>query len=421
MSFFQKPIFTSISPTAQGDDIFLSLKFLIQPWKWKRGEGVKMFKKRLQSYLGVIDVFLFDSGRNALYAILLALNLKEGDEVLIQAFTCTAAVNPILWVKARPVYVDVSVLDYNMRPDDLDKKITSRSRAIIVQHTFGLPADMGKILSIAKKHRLIVIEDSAHALGGEYKRKKLGTIGDAAIFSFGRSKIISSISGGAAVVNNKTIAHNLEVFYKSCRLPKSSWILRQLLHPIIFSLVKSLYNFLYLGRIIALAAKILQLYTPSVSRVEKRGGHPALNPSLMPNVLAVLGLNQFGKLDVFNEHRVKLTKAYENALHKNKDVMLSKSIPGNKPILLYFPLILENFSIAERVLKKAKDKGIYLDVWPGKVVIGPPGTNLNKLFYVSGTCPTAEDMALRSIVLPTHPTVTIKDIMKIINLIDSNV
>ncbi len=421
MKFFVKPIFTSISPTAQSDDIFLSLKFLIQPWKWKRGAGAKNFKKRLQNYLGVKSIFLFDSGRNALYAILLATNLKEGDEVLIQAFICTAAVNPILWVRAKPVYVDISSLDYNMRPDDLEKKITSRSKAVIVQHTFGLSADMDKILGIAKKHQLIVIEDVAHALGGEYKRKKLGTMGDAAIFSFGRSKIISSISGGAAVVKNKTIAQNLEIFYRSCRSPKSSWILRQLLHPVIFGLVKSLYNFLYLGRVIALAAKTLRLYTPSVSRVEKRGGRPSLSPSLMPNALALLGLKQFDKLDTFNEHRVKLAKVYENGLYKNKKLMLPKNIPGSKPTPLYFPLLLESSSMANEILRKVNSKSIYLDVWPGRAVIGPRGTNLNKLFYVSGTCPTAEDLALRSIVLPTHPTVTMKDVLKIINLINGNV
>lgn len=381
------------------------------------GEGVGKFKKALQEYLGVKDIFLFDSGRHALYAILMSLNLVEGDEVLIQSFTCTAAVNPILWVKARPVYVDVSLENYNMLPKDLEKKITPRSKAVIIQHTFGLVAPMDEILKVAKKHKLAVIEDVAHALGGKYKNKFLGTFGDAAIFSFGRSKIISSISGGAAVVNNKTISDNLAAFYRSCHEPSLKWIARQLLHPIIFSCVKTSYNFFYLGRVIAVIAKILRLYTPSVCKSEKKGGRPHFGPGLLPNALAVLGLHQFEKLDRFNDHRRKLTKAYEIELRKNKKLSLVKPLAKSKTTPLYFPIAFENSFIADEFLKKAKRESVYLEVWPARIVVGPQGTNLNRLFYIAGSCPNAESLALRSVVLPTSPTTSHKDVLEIINLI----
>lgn len=416
-----KPIFVSVSPTIERDDIWLALKLLLQPWKWAKGASVEKFRKALQEYLGVENIFLFDSGRHALYAILMSLNLRENDEVLIQSFTCTAAVNPILWIKARPVYVDISPENYNMLPEDLEKKITPRSRAVIVQHTFGLASPMDEILKIAKKHKLTVIEDVAHALGGKYQNKFLSTLGDAAILSFGRSKIISSVSGGAAVVNNKIIADNLAAYYRSCHEPSAIWTWRQLLHPIIFSCVKALYNFFYIGRIIAVIAKTLRLYTPSVCKAEKKGGRPRQNPSPLANALAVFGLHQFEKLDRFNDHRRKLAKVYESELRKNKKLSLTKPLAKSKTTPLYFPIAFENSFVADEFLKKAKQENVYLEVWPARIVVGPQGANLNKLFYISGSCPNAESLALKSVVLPVGPTTSHKDVLEIVNLIKSHV
>lgn len=414
---FVKPIFVSVSPTAGKDDIFLALKLMLQPWKWRNGEKAEKFRKALGDYLGVNDIFLFDSGRNALYAILLSLNLKEGDEVLIQAFTCTAAAGPILWVKARPVYVDVNDEDYNMSPQDLEKKITSRSKAVIVQHTFGFSARMEEILKIARKHKLAVIEDVAHALSGKYENRRLGTFGDAAILSFGRSKIISAVSGGAAVVNSKALADNLAAFYRSCHLPPPIWTLRQIMYPIIFGMVKSTYNFFYLGKIIAFKAKLLRLYTPSVCGAEKKGGRPHLQPSLMPNALAILGLHQLNKIDKLGDHRLKLAKTYEAGLRKEKGLTLIKALTKTKPAFLYFPVAFENSFIADNFIKEAREENIYLEVWPARMVIGPPGTNLNKFFYIAGSCTKAENLALRSVVLPVGPTTSHKNVMEIVNLL----
>ena len=220
MKFFKKPIFVFISPNAQWDDVWLALKLLFSPWKWVKGKAVKDFTEEFKKYVGVKYAFAFDSGRTSLYAVIKALDLKQGDEVLIQAFTCTAAVNPILWVGAKPVYVDIEECTYNMSPDDLLRKINpGKSRAIIIQHTFGIPANMDEIMEIARKNNLLIIEDVAHALGAEYspfealakegKGQKLGTFGDAAIWSFGRFKIISAVFAGAATTNNPQIAGKL--------------------------------------------------------------------------------------------------------------------------------------------------------------------------------------------------------------------
>jgi len=166
--------------------------------------SVAEFEKALTDYFG-LDVFLVNSGRSALYLILKAAGIGEGDEVLIQAYTCNAVPNPIIWTGAKPIYADIKADSLNVAVDDLKKKITERTRAIILQHTFGRPGPIEEVLEITRNKKLLFIEDCAHCLGAEYKGKKLGTYGDAAIFSFGREKVISSLAGGAIIVGNKQL------------------------------------------------------------------------------------------------------------------------------------------------------------------------------------------------------------------------
>jgi len=249
MKILKKPIFVSISPNAEPDDVFLAAKMILNFRSWKVGENAKKFADKLKEYLGVKNVFMFESGRTSLYAILSSLELNKGDEVLVQGFTCTAAINPILWVGAKPVYVDVSD-DYNMSPADLAKKINPKSRVVIIQHTFGYPARVKELVEIARKNNLIIVEDAAHALGAKYGGKSIGTIGDAAILSFGRQKIISSVFGGAAVTDNPKIAEGIKTFYERCDFPSNVWVLRQLLHPLIFGVAKPLYNFFDAGGVL---------------------------------------------------------------------------------------------------------------------------------------------------------------------------
>ena len=130
----------------------------------------------------------------------------------MQAFTCNAVPNPVLWAGLKPVYVDCDEKTFNIDKEDLKKKITPRSRVLIVQHTFGLPADMDAISEICRKNNLILIEDCAHSLGAEYKNKKVGTFGKAAFFSFSRDKVISSVYGGMAVTEDHELTKKIKEY-----------------------------------------------------------------------------------------------------------------------------------------------------------------------------------------------------------------
>ncbi len=136
----------------------------------------------------------------ALYAILKAIGIKEGDEIILPAFTCVVAVNPIIYFGAKPVYVDIDPKTYNVNPNKIEEKITPKTKAILAQNTFGLSSNLDAIFEIAKKHSLFVIEDCAHGFGGFYKGKPNGTIADAAFFSTQWNKPFSTGLGGIAVV-----------------------------------------------------------------------------------------------------------------------------------------------------------------------------------------------------------------------------
>ena len=420
MRFFKKPIFVFISPNAQIDDVWLAFKLLLQPWKWIDGNASAKLITELKKYLGVKHAFVFSSGRASLYGVLKALDVKENDEVLVQAFTCTAVINPILWLGAKPIYVDIDKNGYNMSPEDLLRKINpGKSKVIIIQHTFGLAANLDEILEIAKNNDLLTIEDATHALGAEYKNKKIGTFGDAAIFSFGRFKIISAVFGGAVTTDNSEMADKLEEFNEKLNYPPRFWIFQQIFHPILLAFAKPFYNIFSLGKLKVIIAKKLNLLSPVIYQEEKLGHQPPFLISRLPNVLALLGLNQFKKLDVFNNHRIGLADIYKKEFNNFAEVKLPVSLPKTKDVYLNFPIQLEyGKSILELIVSGGKKQGIYLENWPAREsIIGPDGVDLEKMRYQKGSCPNAENIVLRSVILPTSPNTREKDVLRVCNFI----
>lgn len=185
-----KPISISLSPNTEKDDIMLAFKLLFQPWRWKKGSVEVRLQQEFQEYLGVKHAISFNSGRSALMAILNSIrenNLlsfdNSQDEVLLQSFTCNAVPNPVIWSGLKPVFVDVDEQTFNIDTEDLKRKIFPQSRVVIVQHTFGLPADMDEIVKICEENNLILIEDCAHALGAIYKGRRVGTFGKVSFFN----------------------------------------------------------------------------------------------------------------------------------------------------------------------------------------------------------------------------------------------
>ena len=173
------------------------------------GKRVQEFERLLASYVKSKYAVAVNSGTSALQAALYALDIKNGDEVLLPSFTFVATANSILSVGAKPVFVDILPENYTLDPDDLEKKITRRSKAIIPVHLYGNFAHMQEISEIARKHNLEVIEDAAQSLGTTYKGKQSGTFSIMGCFSMYAAKVVTSGEGGAIVTNDKNIFDKL--------------------------------------------------------------------------------------------------------------------------------------------------------------------------------------------------------------------
>lgn len=406
-----RPIAISLSPNTELTDVLLALKTMFAPWSWTRGGHVRKVEEWFRRFLKKKYVFSFDSGRSAELAILRSLGIGIGDEVILQAFTCVAVPNSILWMGAKPVYVDIYPETFNIDIRDLEKKITKKTKAIIIQHTFGIAGDLEKIKKITKKHKLFLIEDCAHALGGEYQDRKLGSFGDAAFFSFGRDKVISSVFGGIAITGNKIIADKLGRYEKSLPFPSLFWIAQQLFHPISFAFILPLYNSLGIGRGILLVLQKLKLLSIPVVEKEKIGGKPRFYPRRLPNGLAILAAYQLKKLEKFNKHRVEIAKFYMQNI--KGPYVFPRHRPGD--IFLRFPLLTIN-SVKRKVLFDAcKKRNILVGNWYSNVV-DPVDVDLAKVGYVKGSCPVSEQAAKTIINLPTYPLMNLRDAEKVMEV-----
>ncbi|MBI2643954.1 MAG: aminotransferase class I/II-fold pyridoxal phosphate-dependent enzyme [Candidatus Wildermuthbacteria bacterium] len=408
----------SLSPNTEPDDIRLAFKLLFQPWRWQKGNAIETLEKEFADYLGAKHAISFNSGRSALLAILDALELEKDDEVLLQAFTCNAVPNPVIWSGLKPVYVDCNESDFNIDAADLEKKITPKSRAVVVQHTFGILADLEKIMQICKEHGLILIEDCAHALGAKYKGREamsagrqVGTLGKVAFFSFSRDKVISSVYGGMATTNDPSIAQKIRQFQDKVSYPSHSWILQQLLHPVIMN-IKILPFYAIGGKYLLIIAQWLHILSKAVHWKEKRGLKPSYFPRRLPNALAILAFHQFKKLNRFNQHRKEIAELYSRELvHTKYQILNTKYQEGG--IFLRFPVQHPN---AHEIIKKAWAKNILIGDWY-TFPIAPDDTQLDKLQYEKGNCPNAERLSQITLNLPTHVRISRKEAYKIIEIL----
>ncbi len=329
---------------------------------------------------------------------------------MVQAFTCNAVPNPILWCGAIPIYVDIDQKGYAMDPFDFERKITPRSRAVIVQHTFGIAASMEQILRIARNHKLFVIEDCAHSIGSTLQGQKLGTIGDAMFLSFGRDKCISSVYGGALLIRDEVVASHAKNLWEKFSYPSFFWIKQQLLHPILASFTRATYNFG--GKYLLFFFQRLRLLSLAVSKKEKQGEMPSYFPARLPNALAALALHQFQKLDRFNDHRRKLTAFYAEHLPAQFQAFDQKIFVElqKNTVFLRYPARYEK---RDDLLHSAKKQGMILGNW-GSPVIDPPDTNLEQMLYKKGSCPNAEKRAQETLNLPVDINTTIEDAERIV-------
>lgn len=189
-------------------------------WISSGGKYVQKFERAFAHFKGIRYAATTFNGTVSLHLILVALGIGKGDEVIVPDFTYVATANAVLYVGAHPVFVDCDKTTYNINPDLIEKKINKKTRAIMVTHLYGNPCDMDKIMRIAKKYKLAVIEDAAEAHGAIYKGKMTGTFGVAGSYSFFGNKIMTTGEGGMVITKSKKIYDTIALLRNQGQNPR---------------------------------------------------------------------------------------------------------------------------------------------------------------------------------------------------------
>lgn len=222
---FKYPVY---QPSLNGNEKKYVLDCLDSTWISSKGKYIGEFESHFAEYIGVKHAASVSNGTVALHLALVALGIGPGDEVIVPTLTYIASVNSIVYTGATPVFVDSVVDTWQMDPDDIRRKITPRTKAIMAVHLYGHPCEMDTIATICREHALFLIEDCAEAIGSKYKGKTVGGFGDIATFSFFGNKTITTGEGGMVVTNDETL-HDRTVHYKGQGLAKH----RQYWHDVV--------------------------------------------------------------------------------------------------------------------------------------------------------------------------------------------
>ncbi len=405
----KRPIAISLSPNASKEDARLALHLLFVQSYWSDQKVLSRAAEKLATHFPGHFVALASSGRQALFDLLRSYGIGKGDEVILQAFTCIAVPEPILWTGATPVYADIAKESYSIDPEEVKKKITPNTKAIIVQHTFGISGPIQDILAIAKQHHIIVIEDCAHALGASYEGKKLGTFADAAILSFGRDKCISSVFGGAVITKDKSNINAIRAKQSERLAPPKSWVAQQLFHVVLLHYLLPIYFWHQTGKAFLVLAQRMHLVSRAVDYEEREGKRPAhISYSYSP-ALALLLLKQLEKLDRMTQRRQEIALRYRKELHgfplpaQNADASW-----------LRFPLRVDN---AQGILLDARARNMLLGDWYDSALV-PKSANARAFRYTEDMCPHAEDAARHVINLPTYPALSDDQVTSVITFMN---
>jgi len=346
------------------------------------------------------NVSLFWKGRVALYAILKAIGIKE---VILPAFTCVVAVNPIIYLGAKPVYVDVDPITYNIDVKMLERenvKTLRKAKAILAQNTFGLSADLDAISEIAKKYDLFVIEDCAHGFGGFYKGKPNGTIADVSFFSTQWNKPFSTGLGGFAVTKNPEIAERLRVMEKTFIRPsaRDEMVLKTLLFVrgklatgLYWPAVKT-YRWLSKKNLILGSSQGEELESPVMPDGFEKG---------FSGIQSKRGRKELENFDKILEHRKKIASFYKTIL---SDMEIEPPYEPDYAVHTYlkFPLLIKD---RMKFFKLAEKEKIELGDWFVSP-IHPITKDFERWHYRWGENPVAEKVSRHIVNLPTHSQVT---------------
>ncbi len=367
----------------------------------RRSSHIAAYEDAFAGCIGVRHALAFWKGRVALYALLRALGVGKGDEVILPGYTCVMDVNPIVYLGARPVYVDIDPVTFNLNPDLVASRVSGRTRAIIAQHTYGYPAEMDALVTIASSRGLTLLEDCCLAVGSRYKGKPVSSFGSGAFWSSQWNKPFTTGLGGMATTNDDDLAQRMREICRA-ELVRPS--------PVAVGMLRleiAAHRALVYPRTTALAQTIFRKLTRSgvvVGSWEKGEFDPVMPARFfkgMSDMQARYGLRQLSRLDRMSAHRRALTRLYVEMLtERGWD---QPAIPEHlDPVLVRYPI---RVSDKRRALAEAARESIELGSW-FESPLHPAETRLESYGYQPGMCPEAERACREVVNLPVHPRVS---------------
>lgn len=327
------------------------------------GPKAEEFGKKVAEYTGAKYGVAIANGTAALHAACFAAGIKEGDEVITTPITFAASSNCALYMGAKPVFADIDPLTYNISPEAVERAITPKTKAIIPVHYTGQPCDMDAIEDIAKRHNLTVIQDAAHALGADYKGKKIGSFGDMTTFSFHPVKHITTGEGGMIMTNDDELYKKL-VLFRSHGITRNEGLMTKNEGDWYYEQLALGYNY------------------------------------RITDIQCALGISQLKRLDAFVARRRELVDRYNKAFADIDEIGTPFMKEGcNSSWHLYVIKVEER----DRVFAALREAGINVNVHYIPVYMHP---YYRQNGYKDVCCKNAEELYKRIISLPLYPDLT---------------
>lgn len=357
------------------------------------------------------NIYHFSKGRIALYAILKAMGISDGDEVLLQGFTCVAVPLPILHLGAVPVYVDIEQGGFNMDLDAIPRHITGKTKVIIAQHTYGIPLNMSRLTELARKYNIRVVEDCCHSLSSVYDGKKIGEWGDAAFYSYEWGKPVIIGTGGSAVINDPSLKIRMDKMYPSFKAPPALQEIRTLIEYYFHSILHRP-SFFWSIRILYRLLSRAGITLGTFQRDEIRGKmtHPDRR---MGGIQSKRLIKKLKLVEKYRDFRMETAEKYRRGL-SSAGIALREPRPMEEVCWLRYPLLVKN---KNRILEAASKRKIELGNWFVSPVHPLREDTWPVVSYIKGSCPNGEKAAREIITLPIYDKVTDKVIDRTINFL----
>jgi dTDP-4-amino-4,6-dideoxygalactose transaminase len=347
------------------DEELEEIKKVLESGWVSQGPKVKEFEDKVAEFVGAKYAIAVTNCTCALHLSNLSLDIKKGDEVIVADYTFPATGHSVLYCCAKPVFCDIDIKTYNIDPEKIKNKITKKTKAIIPVHTFGQTAEMDKILEIAKKNNLFVIEDAACALGAKYKGKYAGTFGDIGCFSFHARKGITTGEGGMVVTNNKKIAEKIR--YLSVFGMKTAWDREHYKSFMIPQFFDIGYNY------------------------------------KMSDITAAIGVAQVKKIERIIHKKQELAKYWDELLDKMDLIIKPHVSKGYFHVYQSYVALIDKKVNRNKVIEKLASKGI-------QAQIGTYASHIQPVYKSQDLCPVSRDIYDRALALPIYYTLKEEEI-----------